>query len=363
MEPHYSQYISLTTGWKWVGGYSAKYVRELTQLIEQIHPNRDVREHYLTVLATGLYGKVIQHFFVAKGVGGNGKSVLNSLMMKSVGKYGYKLPSTAVSQVIKEGANPAIANLNNKRFVLVQEPGRKHKINTSTIKEITGDKELNCRTLYSTDTYTRLVPTLVMECNDLPQLDESGDAIGRRIDVTPFDSKFLTETKWENRTEEEKQSGNIFKADPYYTSDRFQDTYKQALMQMLMERFFKFQNDKYILKPPKAVVREADEYLKYSDDFYGWWSDKFVKDESSIVPFGAVWDVFKESDYFNNLTKNEKRRYNQKRLKEVILGNMFLKEHLKKRSRIYNGTLLTGDSICGYRIQGWESTLEDVDEF
>ena len=50
VEPHYSQYISLTTGWKWVGGYSAKYVRELTQLIEQIHPNRDVREHYLTVL-------------------------------------------------------------------------------------------------------------------------------------------------------------------------------------------------------------------------------------------------------------------------------------------------------------------------
>ncbi len=152
IKPHYTQYISLTTGWKWVSGYNIKYRRELMQLIAQIHPDKEVRDHYLTVLATGIYGKVIQHFFIAKGVGGNGKTVINSLMMRCVGKYGYKLPSTAVSQVIKEGANPAIANLHNKRFVLVQEPDRKHKINTSTIKEITGDKELNCRTLYSTDT-------------------------------------------------------------------------------------------------------------------------------------------------------------------------------------------------------------------
>ena len=194
-----------------------------------------------------------------------------------------------------------------------------------------------------------------MECNDLPQLDESGDAIGRRIDVSPFDSKFLTETKWENRTEEEVSSGRVFKANPYYTSDGFQDLYKQALMEILMERFFKFQNDKYILKPPKAVVREADEYLKYSDDFYGWWSDKFVKEEGSIIPFGAVWDVFKDSEYFNNMTKNEKRRYNQKRLKEVVTGNMFLKEHFKKRSHRYAGTQLSGDSVCGFRMKGWDS--------
>ena len=45
--------------------------------------------------------------------------------------------------------------------------------------------------------------TLLMECTDLPQLDESGDAIGRLIDVSPFESMFLTDRKWENGTEEE----------------------------------------------------------------------------------------------------------------------------------------------------------------
>ncbi len=62
---------------------------------------------------------VIQHFVVAKGKGGNGKSVINSLMMRTVGNYGYKLPSSAVSQAMKgDAANPSIANLANMRWVV-----------------------------------------------------------------------------------------------------------------------------------------------------------------------------------------------------------------------------------------------------
>ena len=362
VKPHYTQYISLTTGWKWVSGYNTKYRRVLMELLEQIHTDEAVREHYLTVLATGIYGKVIQHFFVAKGIGGNGKSVINSLMMRCVGKYGYKLPSTAVSQVIKEGANPTIANVHNKRFGLVQEPDKKHKVVTSTIKEMTGDKELNCRTLYSTDTYTRLVVTLLMECNDLPQLDDSGNGTGRRLDVIPFDSKFLTHTQWENRTEEEVNSDRVFKANPYYTSDGFQDTYKQALMEILMERFSKFQSDNFILKPPKAVVKEADEYLKYSDDFYGWWNDRYVPCVGSIIPFKHIWSNFSFSDYYNNMSKKEKRRYNQSKLKETISSNTFLKDKFYKNGRSYEGKAITCDSICGYEVREQEHSHDEVEE-
>ena len=48
-----------------------------------------------------------------------------------------------VEHLLKEGANPAVANLNNKRFVLVQEPDDKHKVNCSTIKELNGDDNIN----------------------------------------------------------------------------------------------------------------------------------------------------------------------------------------------------------------------------
>ena len=367
VKPRYDQYISFTTGWKWIHGYNSRYKEELQRLLKQIFPKKDIRDIYLEILSTGLYGKTIQHFFVAKGVGGNGKSVINSLMMKCVGNYGYKLPSSAVSQTIKDGANPAIANLNNKRFVLFQEPDRARKICCSAIKEMTGDKELNCRTLYSTDTLTRLKLSLLGEFNDLPALDESGGAIARRLMVIAFESMFLTQNGYDALTEEDKKSGKYFLANPYYTSDAFQDQFKQALMEILMDSFKVFQKRNYIFHQPKAVVKEAEEYMKYSDDLFGWFNDKFVKDENEITPFKSVWDRFSESSYYTNMNKQEKRRYNQKLLKSNLTNNQFLKDIFKKKGQSYKGRPITADSIVGWRGKLWNEdengdVIEEKDE-
>jgi len=362
IKPHYSQYISLTTGWKWVNSYSKKYKTELNKILSTIHTNEEVRKHYLIVLSTGLYGKVVPHFFVAKGVGRNGKSVLNGLMMKTVGTYGYKLASQAVSSSIKEGPNPTIANMDNKRFVLVQEPEKSKRVQTSTIKEITGDKAINCRTLWSTNTETRLKLTLVMECNDLPQLDETGDAIAGRINVTPFKSRFLLEHIYNDLTEEEKESGLCHLANPYYTGDEFQDLYKQALMEILMEHFKIFKQNNYIIKAPKEVIKEADEYMKYSDDFYGWFSNKFVKDENSIIEFKKVFQEFTFSKYYENMSKKDKRSFNQSKMKTQIMTNYFLKSHFQYGKSMYKGTQLKCDSICGYRLKGYSDDDSEDDE-
>ena len=361
VEPHYSQYISMTTGWNWVHGYSSKYKTKMNEILKQIFPDPEIRQHYLIVLSTGLFGRTIQKFFVAKGVGGNGKSMLDSMMMRTIGEYGYKLTSEAVRNSIKEGANPTIANINNKRFVLVQETDKRFKINTSTIKELTGDKELNCRTLYSTDTVTRLKLTLLMECNDLPQLDESGDAMARRIDVSPFDSRFMTYDRYHELTEEELKTEKYHLANPVYESSEFVDTHKQALMEILMQHFKIFQNDGYIMKPPTAVINEAKEYLKYSDDFFGWFSDKFEKKEGSTISFKSLWNKFSVSDYYNNMTKGEKRKFNQSHLKSVVQNNMFLKNSFKSKGRMYNGKKLTCDSIVGYSDANYYGEQSDSD--
>ena len=349
IQPRHDQYISLTTGWKWTHGYDPNNKKELMRVLETIFPREEERKFYLQILSTGIYGKVIQHLFVAKGVGGNGKSVINGLMMKCVGDYGYKLPSSAVSQPIKEGANPSIANANNKRFLLFQEPDRAKKICCSTIKEITGDKTLNCRTLYSTDTETRLKGTLLGEFNDLPPLDESGDAMGRRLMVQAFLSRFLTHAQYDTLDEEHKQTGLYHLANPYYVDDAFQEKYKQALMELLMDHFKDFKKQNYTLKPPQSVVKEADEYMKYSDDLYGWFNDRFKREEGKFMTFKEVYEVFSDSSYYTNMTKQDKRKYTSKYLKDVILGNQFLKGSCKFKGTTYKGTRLTADSIVGYR--------------
>ena len=367
IRPRHDQYISLTTGWRWTHGYNPKYKEELLRILKTIFPKKEIMDIYLEILSTGLYGKTIQHFFVAKGVGGNGKSVINSLMMKCVGNYGYKLPSCVIAQPIKEGGNPAVANANNKRFVLFQEPDKKRPVCCSTIKEMTGDKELNCRTLYSTDTKTRLMLSLLGEFNGLPPLDESGDAMGRRLIIVVFESMFLTQNRYDELTEEQKKTGLYHLANPFYTGDEFQEQYKQALMEILMDSFKIFQKRNYTFLQPKEVVKEAEEYMKYSDDLYGWFNDNFIKQEGAILPFKQIWDKFSDSKYYTNMNKPEKRKYNQKFLKNNLINNHFLKDYFKPKGCSYKKRQITADSMVGWREKLWNededgNVIEEKDE-
>lgn len=353
IEPQFNQYISLTTGWKWVNGYKKRKKADLLKLIDTLFTDKVMRDFYLQVLATGIYGKVIQHFFVAKGGGGNGKSLINSLMMTTLGEYAYKLPSSVVSQPIKEGANPAIANMNNKRFTLFQEPEKKLHICCSTIKEITGDKEINARTLYSTDTVTHLKCSLLGEFNELPKLDETTDAMDRRLMVIEFTSKFLNHAQYEALSDEEKENSQIHKANPYYTTDEFQEEHKQALMEILFDSFKEFKKQKYILIPPQKVVDESKKYLMESDDFYdSFWIDNFEKSEDEYVKWTDVWSTFTKSSYYINMPKSNKTNYSKSKVKEIIsVKHRILKKCWKERQRKFNGQKLDADSITGWTIR------------
>jgi hypothetical protein len=128
-----------------------------------------------------------------------------------------------------------------------------------------------------------------------------------------------------------------------------------------MEHFKIFQQNNYIIKAPKEVIHEADEYMKYSDDFYGWFSNKYVKEEESIVDFKQVYQEFTYSNYYENMSKKEKRIFNQSKLKSQIMTNYFLKSHFQYGKSMYKGKQLKCDSICGYKLKGQGDDDEDDD--
>jgi len=68
----------------------------------------------------------------------------------------YKIPSSTLLAPIKDGGNPQIANLDKKRFALAQEPDKKKAICSSTMKELTGDDNINTRKLYSGECEVKL---------------------------------------------------------------------------------------------------------------------------------------------------------------------------------------------------------------
>lgn len=338
VEPEYNQYLSLNTGWDWCDYYNEDEITELNLIIDSIFPSKSVKDHYLMALSTGLYGQQIEKIFIATGRGGNGKSLINGLMMTAVGSYGYKLPSNVLLNEIKEGANPAVANMNNKRFILTQEPDANKRICGSTLKEITGDPVLNCRTLYSTKTTCKLLLSLFLECNDLPKLDEINDGITRRIDTTPFISKFVESSIYNQYSEEEKINDNIRLGNPFYKTDEFKHKYKQALMTILFNYFDEFKNNNFQFnESPQECKNIAVDYMATSDDIYSWFCEYYEKsEEPTFLYYDDLFETFTTSSYYQNMSKKDKREYNLKQFTTKINNNIFMKEFLKLRDTTYN---------------------------
>lgn len=345
-----NDYISQTCGYEYNDFYSKSNVDELEKLLDTIFPNPLVKEYYLTILSTGLYGEQIESLFIANGGGGNGKSLINSLMLKCIGDYGYKLHSSVLLGEIKEGGNPQLANMDKKRFVLTQEPDSKRRMSASTIKELTGDKTLNVRQMYTNKCGISLNLTFVMECNDMPKIDEVNDAISRRLsgNIIPFVSKFVSQQQYESINDKT----NIFIGNPYYKSDDFQEKYRQALFMILFRHFKIFKDNNFkIPKSPLECVDKSKDFMACSDDIFSWFDAFYEKDEkhTNLISINDIFSEFTLSNFYSNLSKNDKRTYTKKYFTEKIESNLFLRDFVKPRKSTFNGKQLSKSHIAYHK--------------
>jgi phage/plasmid-associated DNA primase len=358
INPNKDDYLSITCGYDYNDNYDPNLIVELNKIIYTILFDKELKDYYMSVLATGLCGVTLQKFHIATGTGGNGKSILNSLALDCVGKYGYKLKPAILQEDIKTGANPEVANLHKKRLVISQEPDKNKKLKSSTIKEITGDKDLNARGLYSGDTVTKLSITLIMECNEMPIIDETGGGIGRRLNTIPFELKALEAKDYDNLTETDKNSGKYALQNTEYITDEFRTKYKQALFMILLGSFKKFVEDNYnILSAPKICLTKTKDYMATSDDIFCWFESYYeplsteeLKTDTDIpISLTKIHGLFTSSEVFRNMSKEQRRSYNRKNFLEKIENNLFLRKHVIYRDTSYNGTQLKTNSIIGWK--------------
>ena len=333
IDPKAKQYISLTTGYKYNDTYDFETkVSELNKLLDSIFPQPEIKKLYLTILSTGLDGIPLEKFVIANGGGGNGKGLLNEVVQHTLGRYAYILPVNILLGQLKTGSNPEIANMNNKRFVIAREPDKNLMFNCGTLKEILGGNELNARVNYSNDTKVNLSLTMILECNDKPKLNEVNDALGRRIIDIPFKNKFVDKLVYDELDETDKLT--TFITNSYYKTLEFKTEYKQALFVILTEHYKEFYNNKRELPIPKEITKRNLDYLAHSDELLNWFNDKYKKTDNKkdTIKLTVIYEDFKNSEYFDNLTKAEKRQNNYKHFIEKLENNMFLKKLLKQNN-------------------------------
>lgn len=348
VQPDKYDYIHETCGYDYDEYFNQAKVEEYNRLIDTIFPNKEVRSYYLACLSTGLTGYHVENLFIATGKGGNGKGVINSQMLKTCGNYGYKLSSSVLLSEIKEGANPQIALLQKIRFALTTEPSGKKRIICSTAKELTGDSTINARMAYSNACKIILMLTLFMECNELPKLDEVNEAMERRIRAIPFVSSFKSQEDYDRCIDKT----NVYLGNPKYKTDAFAEENKQTLFEILLPFCKEFINSGLLLpKSPAPCKALTIDYLAMSDNIYEWVLAKYSPGtDADILYISDIFDLFKSSDYFENLTKQEKRNITLKTFTEKIQNNLFLKDKFKSRDEYIGSLQIRQAAIVGFKL-------------
>ncbi len=245
---------------------SNEQMKTVKQLFNQIFPNEDIRNDYKRILATTLFGRPVDKFIISNGSGGNVEPVLHELLIEALEEstLAYVAPVSVILSKLKQGNNPEVASMNNKRLVVYREPAENETINIGTMKELTGCTTINARMNYSNDTKTTLKATHILEANKTPKMKGQMDnSIRRRIIDIKFESTFTSDEDLLNEP-------NHFPVVSYYRTQEFKDTYKYALIQYLsdfIKDFDKVNNDKVYenIKVSLITQQGTETYIQSSD--------------------------------------------------------------------------------------------------
>ena len=131
----------------------------------------------------------------------------------------------------------------------------------------------------------------------------------RRLVDIPFKSTFTSDEDILS-----KDLDNIYRGDTRYKSKEFKDEYKTVLFDYLLEYIKSNQNPCDNLYICKEVKERTMEYLQDSDEIYGVISPIVEKtdDKNDYVVVKDLYQVYKSTDYYLNLSKKSKRDNNLK---------------------------------------------------
>jgi P4 family phage/plasmid primase-like protien len=248
-----------------------EYVKQKDPRIPEIHdfftklfPREDLKKHVLKLLSACLEGsnrEQLFYFFI--GVGSNGKSKLVKLMELTFGDYQTPLQSTVFTRKRPESgaANPDLIVIKGRRFIYSQEPDDKEPLNTSRMKQMSGEDMIEARAMYGDQERFKVMGRIFMMCNRLPPINSMDNGTWRRIRVFPFESRF----------EESDHPDLIAGKKNFYPRDNNLDdklmSWREPFLSYLVHLY---ENDYMVngLQPEPAIIKQESERYKADHDVF-----------------------------------------------------------------------------------------------
>jgi P4 family phage/plasmid primase-like protien len=288
---------------------------EIADFFAKLFPNPELKRYTLRLLASTLEGaNKEQCYYTFTGVGGNGKSKLIELMRLTLGDYQTSMQSTVLTRKRPESgaANPDIMATKCRRFIYMQEPDDKEPINTSRMKQFSGEDMVEARALYGDQEKFRIMGKMFMMCNRLPPVNSMDQGTWRRIKVIPFESKFVQDDHPELRI----KKPNVFPRDPKLDEKLMK--WREPFLSLLVHLYETEYIPHGLGKAPEVVDQASNKYKESFDIFARFKADRIREpmtpeeqmecranpvDSKRIKMVLAAWK--KENRIENNLSPNE----------------------------------------------------------
>ena len=251
---------------------------EIQDFFAKLFPNEELRRYTLRLLASCLEGfNREQCFYIATGVGGNGKSKLVELMRMTFGDYQTALQSTVLTRSRPDAgaANPEMMAAKCRRFIYLQEPDDKEPLNTSRMKQLSGEDMVEARALYGDQEKFVIMGKLFMMCNKLPPVTTMDRGTWRRIRVIEFVSKFVLP----DHPEYLEKRPNVFLIDPML--DKKLRSWREPFLALLVH-IYETQYIPFGLNPVPAVVMKASDKYKENFDIYARFKSERVREPATL---------------------------------------------------------------------------------
>lgn len=286
-----------------------KNIDELNKIISDIFPDKDIKIYLLDSLSLIFIGNIKQDFYLWRGKGGNGKSLLCKLIMLAFGEYCADLPITLLTQK-EQGANKANDQLYKTiyaKVVIAQEPEENAKLNNSYMKKLTGGDKITCRQLYcSPVSFTpKWIPIIC--CNSSFELqDVKDESIPRRLKYLSFKSIFK-----ENPTLSFHKQ-----AHEEYMTTEFLNKLKGSFIWLLLEHYKKLKNNNFKIKYPQSILNEQKTFIDDNNDVKVF-IDEIIEQTDDKNDFTKMVDLFRK--YKSWAYENGKKEIKRKELRERLI--------------------------------------------
>jgi len=192
---HPDDHISMSTRNHYTKWSDANpYANSIYQFFEQVLPNKNVRDYFVSRLSTCVSGENREEkFYFCTGSGSNGKSLTFDLTSQALGDYYISCPITIITRKrgASNAASPELARMKGPRCGVYQEPGNDEELNVGIFKELSGNDKFMVRGLYQDPIEVKPQLKNFMTMNEKPIINSDDGGTWRRLRVIEFNSKFV----------------------------------------------------------------------------------------------------------------------------------------------------------------------------